>query len=277
VSPVPELAKDFAFGLLASALIAVPAWRKRSLSGSGLAAAIPFGAAVWAGAGWKGFVVLGAFFFSSSILSKLFPAPASVEAVVEKGGRRDHVQVLANGGTALAFAVLYRFEPRELWYLGFACALAAATADTWASEIGPRSKAPPRMILSGRTVEAGLSGGVSPLGFAASLAGAAFIAGAAVGLLALPELARGQLRIARILQALLVTGAGFAGSVIDSILGELFQARYRRGDGSATERRAEAGVANRLEKGAAWFDNNLVNFLSTLAASQIAWLALLMR
>ncbi|MEZ4523276.1 MAG: DUF92 domain-containing protein [Thermomicrobiales bacterium] len=49
---------------------------------------------------------------------------------------------------------------------------AAATSDTWATELGIRSGQMPRYVLSGRPVAAGLSGGITPAGTLASVAGA---------------------------------------------------------------------------------------------------------
>ena len=52
----------------------------------------------------------------------------------------------------------------------FAGAIAAASADTWATEIGTLSPANPVSIATLRPVQTGMSGGVSILGIAASAA-----------------------------------------------------------------------------------------------------------
>ena len=61
----------------------------------------------------------------------------------------------------------------EPWLLLLASgALAASTADTWASEVGVYSRRPPVNILTREPMQRGLSGGVSPLGLAATVVGA---------------------------------------------------------------------------------------------------------
>src|SRR5258705_5645214 len=101
-----------------------------------------------------------AFFISSSLLST-------------KQTSRNHRQVLANGGVAALAALAGS-------WIGFAGALAAAAADTWASEIGRHSRTLPRLITNGRPVPAGTDGGMTLLGTAGGIAGAVFIAGVGV-------------------------------------------------------------------------------------------------
>src|SRR5258705_3442951 len=98
-----------------------------------------------------------AFFISSSLLST-------------KKTSRNHRQVLANGGVA-ALAALAGSR------IAFAGALAAAAADTWASEIGRHSRTLPRLITNGKPVPAGTDGGMTLLGTAGGFAGAVFMAG----------------------------------------------------------------------------------------------------
>src|SRR6202044_93779 len=74
------------------------------------------------------------------------------------------------------------------WFVAFAGAYAAATADTWGTEIGTLAAKPPRSILTGKPLATGLSGGVSAPGTAAEVAGSVLIAVLTPGalLLALP-------------------------------------------------------------------------------------------
>jgi len=163
----------------------------RWLTRRGAAAALAVGLATAWGTGWRGVLLLFAFFVSSSLLTR--------KTAEDGGGRRNERQVLANGGVA-ALAALAGSWP------AFAGALAAATADTWATEIGSRSRAAPRLITSGAPVPAGTSGGITLLGTLGGLAGAAFI-GALAGLGA-------------------VAVAGAFGTVIDSLLGATLQGKF---------------------------------------------------
>lgn len=263
----------FAWGFGLSLLVALPAWKKGSLSASGTVSAVVLGSLLTAAGDLRFFALLMAFFLSSSVLGKILPRRGGrerkvfegVERIVAKGSRRDHTQVIATGAVPLAFAILYRFMPGDLFYIGFSAAIAASTADTWASEIGPLSRVPPVFIVSRRRAEPGISGGVSALGFAASAGGSMLIA-------ALAALLRGKADPAAVIVFALVLLGGFLGSVVDSIIGELLQAKYDDG-GTLTERRFNGSAERRLVGGLRFMTNNLVNFLSVLLASQSFWLA----
>jgi hypothetical protein len=57
--------------------------------------------------------------------------------VVAKGGERDARQVLANGGLFTLAALGSLLAPSPLWEAAGAGAIAAATADTWATRSAP--------------------------------------------------------------------------------------------------------------------------------------------
>ncbi len=230
-------------------------YRLRLLSASGAIAATAFGLCllVLGDGRWLGLAL--AFFIPSSALSKVGRGrKEDAGARVEKGSRRDAGQVLANGGAAWLALGLYALWPGEVWALGFAGALAAASADTWATEVGGLSRKMPRMITTGRPVPPGTSGGVTLLGSGASLAGALFIALVAQAL----GLASGW-------GVAIVVLAGVIGSLTDSIAGATVQALYQDGDGSVTERHETAGQPHVLIRGAAWITNDVVNLVATLA------------
>jgi uncharacterized protein (TIGR00297 family) len=216
------------------------------LSPGGTLAAVAVGALVAVGLGWAGIALLGAFFLSSTLLTP-------------GGGRRRAVQVVANGGVAAAAAVLAPGHPA--WTAAFAGALAAAAADTWSTEIGARSRRPPRLIMTGDPVAAGTSGGVTWLGTAAGAAGATFIAAAAA-----------LLSLARPRGAALVAIGGFGGCLADSILGATLQARYRCPACGATAEtpRPCCGRLPDLSGGLRWMTNDTVNLLATVVGACVA-------
>jgi uncharacterized protein (TIGR00297 family) len=247
---------------LAAGAVALLAWRARSLTGGGAAAGWLVGTLVLVGTGWSGGAVLAAFFVSSSVVGRLAPAQPSLDA---KGERRDERQVGANGGAAAAGALLGLWQPGlGLWIV--TGSLAAAAADTWASSIGARSRAAPRLRLLGPRVAPGTSGGMTPLGCAGALVGAVLVAatGAAAG--SAP--------------ALLPMGTlvGFAGMFADSVLGSVLQGRFRCPVcGQASEWQVHrCGARTVPEGGLAWLDNDGVNLAATSLAAVVAgvaWLA----
>ena len=113
---------------------------------------------------------LGIFFVTSSLLSH-FKETEKQEAAekFDKGHQRDFYQTLANGGVGALLALLNGLFPSPAWYAMFTGAMAAVTADTWATELGALSKQPPRLLTTGEVVEVGTSGGVSLLGTAVTL------------------------------------------------------------------------------------------------------------
>jgi uncharacterized protein (TIGR00297 family) len=240
---------------LASA-VAATAYQRRSLTGDGAVAATGIGAIVFARGGAAGAAALLAFFVSSSALSRLGTADRPSD-VAEKGDRRDAWQVLANGGAA---TVCLALNSRA----GFVAGLAAAGADTWATELGMRSSTPPRSITTWRTVAPGVSGGITAQGLLASVAGAGLVG------IAWAALARQPRALA---VALL---AGTFGSLLDSLLGATLQAQYRcRACGASTERRSHHDQPTTLVHGFDLVDNDRVNALSTLAAAALGgWIGL---
>ena len=210
----------YAFAL--SALVVALAYWRGSLSISGALGALIIGTLTFGFGGWQWGVLLGVFFVSSSLLSHFKEAEKQAAAEkFDKGHRRDMGQVLANGGLGAVLATLSAFVPETVvpaatWLYLFLGVMATVTADTWATELGTLSKQPPRLITTGKTVEVGTSGGVSPLGTAVSLAGGLLI-GIVAGLITEYNLG---------ITALAGALGGLAGSLIDSLLGATVQQIY---------------------------------------------------
>jgi uncharacterized membrane protein len=214
---------------------------------------------VLAGTGWKGGGVLAAFFVSSNLVSRGAPR---FEGLDPKGERRDHRQVLANGGIAAAVALLgFRDAELALWLL--TTSLAAAAADTWATALGARSAVPPRLLPSGRAVPPGASGGVTPLGTVGGAVGALLMATVGAVVSGLPTL----LPVAALV--------GFGGMALDSALGGAAQGRFHCPQCAEPSewRRHRCGAATIHQGGIAWLDNDGVNLASSAAAAALGWLA----
>ncbi len=248
-------------GFALSMLIAGGARYARALSASGTLAAIAVGTVAIA-AGWEWGALLMMFFGTSTVLSRWRRADKErrTAGVVAKGGERDAWQVLANGGVFALCAAGSLASASDLWPVLGAGAIAAATADTWSTEIGTATGGAPRSILSWRPVPAGLSGGVTAVGTASALAGAIVIA-AGAWMLGWPATA--------------VTGAvagGVGGALLDSVLGATVQGRrWCAQCGMVTERSTHVcGSATDVRGGARWLDNDWVNLMSTIGGAAIA-------
>lgn len=267
--PGPWLVR-IAWALAFNVAVAGVAFLRRYVTAGGAIAGAAIGFVIYLSGGAFFWSVLMAFFFSSSLLSKVAHHDGADPGIAAKGSRRDAVQALANGGLAAVMALLHAVTGRPLFMLGFAIALAAANADTWASEIGRRSRNDPRSILTFRRAVRGTSGAVSALGLVASAAGSLFIGlWFAAGYFALNGWNTAEL--AAIVAA--ITAGGFLGSIVDSVLGATIQAQYRDARrGSVTERAVSAdGVANVLVRGFGPVTNDAVNALSGLIAAGVVF------
>jgi uncharacterized protein (TIGR00297 family) len=242
-------------GLVVAGAIAAGAWRAGSLGTGGAVAATLVGGAAMT-AGWPWGAVLLAFFVSSSAWSR---AGASAKAartgrVIAKGGPRDAWQVVANGGVFAAAAAGAAWHGALAWSLLGAGALAAATADTWATEIGTWHGGTPRHLITWRPLPVGLSGGVTAVGTAASAIGAAALAAVAVAVGMVPGWAGPA-----------IAGGGVAGALADSLAGALWQERRTcPACGAATERVVhDCGTPTVRSGGWRIIGNDAVNALAT--------------
>ncbi|MBR9680665.1 MAG: DUF92 domain-containing protein [Candidatus Altiarchaeota archaeon] len=237
------LVAGFGFSLIASSF----AYYLRSLNFEGLVTAILSGTMIYAASPVLFLALLG-FLVSSSLLGKF----AIHDERFQKKGERNSTQVLSNS-FAVALAGFLILMGADALIFGIA-AISAATADTWATEIGSLSKKRPRMITTLKLVERGKSGGVTALGLLGSL-----IAGLFIFLITAPFYGLTYFFPA-------VVGGAF-GSLFDSLLGATFQAIHRcRICKKATENSEHCGKSTNLENGLWWLNNDMVNLFASLTA-----------
>ena len=160
-SPRP-LQFQFLLGIILGAMVSYLSYRARFLSISGSISAFLLAAVIFGFGGWKWTIPILTFFIFSSFLSKL--GKLKYDGLFEKGSQRDHVQVLANGGIAGMIMIIQVLYPNPLNYLAYLGSLAAAAADTWATEIGMHWGRKPRLISNFKSVPLGTSGGVTIAG-----------------------------------------------------------------------------------------------------------------
>lgn len=265
---IVALAERFIAGGVIASVIAWIGYKARALTRNGLLAAIIVGTLTFSFGGALVAAAVIIFFIAGSALSRVHTAGADrARDLAPKGGQRDAVQVWANGGVATACAVvggvglLHTWPHASSFIIAAVCAIAAASGDTWSTEIGALAHGPARLVTSMKRVDAGTSGGVTLLGTVA-----APIGGALVGL-------SGALRTdILILPAWIATCAisGLVASLVDSLLGATMQAMWQCSQcGRVVEAREHrgCGAQSRLVRGVSWLDNDGVNGVMTLVGA----------
>lgn len=247
--------------LILAGVVSVAAWRLRLLTWPGSAVMGAMGATILLLAGWEWLIPALAFFVTSTALGWM------PDRAREGPEARTAWQVLANGAIAWVGVLLLMAADGTTWdtvdsLLVYVGALAAATADTWATELGVRFGGTPRDMMSGRALPIGASGGITSIG----------TVGAAMGALAIaamipwihPDAPTGWSVVAPI------ATAGWLGAMADSLLGSVAQKRFRcRVCGDETELPEHCGTEAALRAGI--LTNNQVNWLCTLVGGFTSW------
>lgn len=184
-------------------------YKRKSLDFFGSAVMVIMGIVIIfsAGANWLLLIIL---FLVMSLLATKYSKKYKM-SLGEFEGRRTSKNVISNGVVACFMAA---FGGYYLPFVGgFIGAIATATADTLASEIGVLDSHP-RLITTLQKVDPGTNGAVSPLGTGVAIAGAAII-GIAAFLLGIVD---------NPLSAIMVSiVSGTVGCFMDSILGAVFE------------------------------------------------------
>lgn len=295
-------------------LLAIFSYKKRMVTKSGLVAAFFLGLGVWLLATWAWFFILLMFFLITAQFTHYkYQQKRTHDAAQEKGGARSWSNVLANGLLPLSFVIIATifivfgggldaygrtnvgFGPMYVpafpiigvTFAAFLGALATATADTLATEIGLLNPTAPRLITKPwKRVPPGTSGGVSLLGELATLLGCLVIGGTAAiiaapfwfqifGTTLMPEL----VNFAPITMIIIALVGGLVGCTVDSLFGATIQGMWvcsicRK----KTEKKVHCSEPAEYLRGNRFFDNNLVNLISGLIGALTAmmlYLALL--
>lgn len=222
------------------------AWKLKLLNISGALVALIMGVVIICFGHFSIWPML-LFFISGSLLGRL---PGRKSSDPKDGKPRDYVQVLSNGGVALLLAYTNCVINHPLMLDLYLITVAVCTADTWSSEIGQRLSKRAFDLRRFKMVPAGLSGCISLPGLLASVGGAAVIA------LFAPSVEK----------AILIGSFGLAGSLMDSVVGAFFQARYAKAN---TQDYSDAGSGSPAA-GYALVSNDLVNLISNISVTGLA-------
>jgi uncharacterized protein (TIGR00297 family) len=255
-------------GITLSLLISYTAFKKNSLNLSGFFGAMLLGTLLYVFGSMYFWSILIGFFVSSSILTKFKKKDKeTLDDITEKTGSRDFMQVIANGGLGLIYAILYYTLKDPVYLLAYAVSFSAANADTWSSEIGVLSKSSPFSIITFKRTMKGQSGAISLLGTLAAFLGALFISIIFIIEYAFSFGWTNKL----IFYFLIVLLCGFIGSIVDSILGATIQAKYKcKVCDKITEKRDHHDIETMHVKGFKIINNDVVNFISPLIATILA-------
>lgn len=266
-------AYDFLLGTIFSLVIALVAFKGDALSISGTIAAMLLGAVVYWFGGWAWFLLLSAFFLSSSWFTHYREKEKeAVSREFAKPGPRDLLQVLANGALASLVAVGQYFYPMNELFVIFAGVIAAVNADTWATEVGILSRAKPRLLIGWKKVEVGTSGAVSAMGTAYAFLGALFIAVVAIALMVLEKGYAAVGLNGAVAFVAAVSVGGLVGTLSDSLMGATVQTMYWCPKCRKETERAihKCGTATVHKRGLKWFDNDVVNLASSIIGGLVA-------
>ncbi|MGA8543360.1 MAG: DUF92 domain-containing protein [Thermoplasmata archaeon] len=214
-----------AFGIVFTVALAVGAVAAYALTPLAGVVAAAFGVVIVALVGFP-FLALLILFVVGSVLATRFRIQEKRSKHVQEGvaGERGVSNVVAHIVLPTALAIAGGVAPPLLatpaLAVLYASALAFGAADTFASELGVLSGSA-RSILTFRKVEPGTNGGVSTVGEAWAVVGAAITAFVGVGLFRLFSTALPSTAV--FLGTVVV--AGFLGCQVDSVLGETLENR----------------------------------------------------
>lgn len=220
------------------------------LDAKGTCGAFLLGTVTYAIGGEGAYLALITFFVSVNLLT--------YHPKKKKKTSRSIKNVICNGLPELVLLIVYQITGNMIWLVGFLMALAGACSDTWSSELGKKGKSPVKYILSRKKVDKGLSGGVTILGLTGGMIGSFLIAIFALFIF----------KEQRSVAFLLIFLTGFVNSLIDSVLGELVQAKFQhKKTKKIVEKKQEGSENYTLVKGISWIGNNAVNLFSILLST----------
>ena len=190
--------------------------RVRLADVSGVLSGILMGFLIVSFTDFRWFVLILSFFVIGGIFTKYkYDYKRAIGIAQEGGGARGYRNVFGNGLIALVCAIAFGITGNALLVIAFIGAVATATGDTLASEIGQTYRKLPRLITDLRLVTHGTDGGITMLGEYSAVAGAGAIAIIAI-----------LLGVGAFNTMVPVILGGFFGANVDSVLGAVLERRH---------------------------------------------------
>lgn len=244
-------------GLGVVLIFALVAIASKAINKGGFLASVFVGYSILIGGGWKWFAIVATFFtLGVGFTYYKYEYKARLGSAQEKGGARNWPNIIANGGVAAVLGLCELLFGGSLFGVMYLGAMAAAAADTVATEVGLLSHSSPRLITNLRMrVSPGTSGGVTALGFLGSLLASLIIGGLAL----VVGVVDGGVKL-----IVVATFAGVVGSLGDSLLGAYVQRKgYCAVCGKPSEGTTHCGEKVSASSGYGFIDNNIINLLAT--------------
>jgi len=183
---------------------------------SGVLSGILMGLLIVSFTDFRWFVLILSFFVIGGVFTKYkYDYKRAIGIAQEGGGARGYRNVFGNGLVALVCAIAFGITGNALLVTAYIGAVATATGDTLASEIGQTYRKLPRLITDLRLVPHGTDGGITTLGEYSAVAGA--------GAIAIIAILLGVGAFNMMVPAIL---GGFFGANVDSVLGAVLERRH---------------------------------------------------
>lgn len=219
---------DIVVTLVISCGLAGAAYAKGVLDLKGTVVASALGLMIGLSAGWEFVALLLLYLVTSFAVTRYGYAAKKAAGVAEgKKGERGWMSVLANGiiPTLIALMNVFDIPGVDPWMLAvlFVTAIAAAAADTVASELGVLTRDPVLITRPSMRVVPGTNGGISTRGQLFALAASAYTVLIGVGVFIMAESMEGSIDSVTLEEILhlipIAIGMGFISCQIDSVLG----------------------------------------------------------
>ncbi len=182
---IPAAWTPWVVGILLNATIGILGIlsSQKALTTSGVLHAVVLGILVWGGLGWRGYVIVAAYFLLGTSVTKLGLAQKKAKGIAEKrDGRRGPENVWGSALTGAVCAVGYAVTTQPLWWLAYVASFAAKLADTTSSEVGKAYGRKTFLITTLESVPPGTEGAISQEGSWAGVLAAAGLTGLGWGI-----------------------------------------------------------------------------------------------